>query len=189
MANKSSEYPEGRLDGFNLKSFYAITGDDGDFTYTPGHERIPENWYTRNVLDQYTLPYIAADSNLMTVQNLQFASFGGNTGKTNSFVGISPDNLTSSVYSFDNLLEGNNLFCYGMQFALQMTPDILAGLYTTIKPATDMINKAFGDATGILGCPQLTEVDMKQFEQFPGFTQQYTGYKPPSKGLLGGLLG
>lgn len=34
MANKSAEYPEGRLDGAVLKSFYSITGDDGNFQYT-----------------------------------------------------------------------------------------------------------------------------------------------------------
>lgn len=45
MANKSEEAPEGILDGNVLKSFFSITGDDGDFTYTHGYERIPDNWY------------------------------------------------------------------------------------------------------------------------------------------------
>jgi hypothetical protein len=44
MGNKSAEHPEGVLNKEVLKSFFAITGDEGDFTYTPGYERIPENW-------------------------------------------------------------------------------------------------------------------------------------------------
>lgn len=43
MGNKSTEYPEGYLDGDVLKSFFSITGEQGSFTYTPGHERIPDN--------------------------------------------------------------------------------------------------------------------------------------------------
>jgi hypothetical protein len=44
MANKSEEYPSGRLDGEVLKSFYGISGEDGKFVYNRGHERIPDNW-------------------------------------------------------------------------------------------------------------------------------------------------
>ena len=44
MANKSAQYPEGRLDRYSLMSFYAITGESGNFQYNPGNERIPENW-------------------------------------------------------------------------------------------------------------------------------------------------
>lgn len=62
MANKSAEYPEGRLDRYSLKSFYAISGESGNFTYTPGHERIPENWYKRNDADQYTIPFYSTDA-------------------------------------------------------------------------------------------------------------------------------
>lgn len=36
MANKSAEYPEGRLDGNVLKSFFSITGEPGNFKYTVG---------------------------------------------------------------------------------------------------------------------------------------------------------
>jgi hypothetical protein len=69
MANKSEEHPEGLLNGDILKTFYSITGDDDDFTYTPGHERIPDNWYTRNQLDAYTVPYLSLDSNVMLLSD------------------------------------------------------------------------------------------------------------------------
>jgi hypothetical protein len=45
MANKSAEYPQGKLNGDILKSFFSITGEDGNFKYTEGWERIPDNWY------------------------------------------------------------------------------------------------------------------------------------------------
>lgn len=184
MANKSEEYPEGRLDGEVLKSFYAITGDDGDFKYTPGHERIPDNWYTRNALDPYTVPFLAIDSNLMLLQHLDFGSIGGNTGSVNSFVGVDPANLTSNVYNLDTLTEGNNLLCYGMQLTLQETPDILSGLFSDINEARDKLGSALNDATGSLGCPSLNNIDKGQFGQFPGYTEDYGGYSPPDEGLL-----
>lgn len=111
MANKSEEYPEGRLNGEVLKSFYAITGDDGDFTYTPGNERIPDNWYTRNSLDAYTIPYLDMDTVTMLLQHLEFGSIGSNTGTTNSFVGVNIENLTSSVHSAGSLKQGKPTYC------------------------------------------------------------------------------
>lgn len=45
MSNKSEEYPEGYLDKETFKSFFAVSGESGNFTYNPGHERIPDNWY------------------------------------------------------------------------------------------------------------------------------------------------
>ena len=46
MSNHSAEYPNGLLDKETLKSFFAITeAADGTLSYTPGYERIPDNWY------------------------------------------------------------------------------------------------------------------------------------------------
>ncbi|KAK5118162.1 hypothetical protein LTR85_008142 [Meristemomyces frigidus] len=184
MANKSAEYPEGRLNGEVLKSFYAITGDDGDFTYTPGHERIPDNWYTRNALDQYTIPYLTMDNVEMILQHIEFASIGGNTGTTNSFVGLDIENLTSGVYSADTLTQGNNAICLGMELTIQATPDILSGLFLDTNAAADKIGSAFNKVTKSLGCPQLNAVGKGQFAQFPGYTKDYSGYTPPGSSLL-----
>jgi hypothetical protein len=30
-----------------LKSFFAVSGEEGSFVYNKGAERIPENWYRR----------------------------------------------------------------------------------------------------------------------------------------------
>lgn len=52
MGNKSAAYPEGYLNGNVLKSFFSVTGDSpSNFKYTPGYEKIPDNWYKRAIGD------------------------------------------------------------------------------------------------------------------------------------------
>lgn len=182
MSNKSAEYPEGRLNGEVLKSFYGVTGDDGNFVYTPGTERIPDNWYTRNALDQYTIPFLSLDSNTMLLQHLEFGSVGGNTGTPNSFVGIDPGDLTSGVFNADTLTQGNNLMCYGLELSIQETPDILAGIFTDDTNPLNKALSALGDAANSLGCPTLTQINKDQFSNYPGYTQDYSGYTPPTSG-------
>ncbi|CAJ2509352.1 Uu.00g143780.m01.CDS01 [Anthostomella pinea] len=174
MANKTAENPQGILNGEILKSFYAVTGEFPDFTITPGHEHFPDNWYKRNPLDYYTIPYFNLDALAMQLEHPQFLSVGGNTGKVNSFVGVDPAALTDGVFNAPNLLEGNNAFCFGVQGALQMAPDILKGLFGDITEALVLLSSAVGNATQGLSCPQLTNFDEGQFAQFPG----YTGLKP-----------
>lgn len=38
MANNSAKYPEGILNQDILKSFFSITGESGNFTWTEGYE-------------------------------------------------------------------------------------------------------------------------------------------------------
>ena len=56
MANHSAERPEGILTPSDLMDFFSYTrGADGALVYTPGHEKIPEDWYKRAVTDPWTL--------------------------------------------------------------------------------------------------------------------------------------
>ena len=171
MANKSAEHLSGRLDGEVLKSFFAITGEDGNFVYNRGHERIPDNWYTRNVLDDYNIPYLELDTIKMANQYPEFASIGGNTGTVNSFVGVDPANLTGRLFDAGTLLKGNNLFCYAMQLLIQGTPDILSGLFTDTNAAEDKLGSVINAETDSLGCPKLNNIDKDQFSKYPGYTQ------------------
>lgn len=171
MANKTAENPEGLLNGEVLKSFYAITGDDGNFTYTPGYERIPENWYTRNAADPYDVLFLNVDTDAALLQHLEFGSIGGNTGTVNSFAGVDPGNLTGGVYELSTLTQGNNLLCYGMEVTLQELPDLLSGLFTDIDSAMDAVGTAINNATNTLGCPKLNNVDKDQFSKYPGYTK------------------
>ena len=171
MANKSAEYPEGLLTGDVLKSFYSVTGDYPNFKYTPGYEAFPDNWYKRNPVDYYTIPYVAIDALSMAVEHPQFLSVGGNTGKVNTFTGVDPANLTGGVFTDSNLLQGNNLICFGLEASLQEAPDILSGLYSDVDSALDALGTAIDQATNGLGCPQLNEIDKSQFDQYPGYTK------------------
>lgn len=80
FTNKSAAYPEGFLDRNTLKSFYAMSGADSNLVYTPGNERIPENWYTRAVGDPYDVPLIDQDLTSIISKHPELQAFGGNTG-------------------------------------------------------------------------------------------------------------
>ncbi|KAI9727902.1 MAG: hypothetical protein M1828_005307 [Chrysothrix sp. TS-e1954] len=185
MANKSAEYPEGRLSRQNLKDFYSMTGTSGNFKYTPGHEKIPENWYKRNDVDQYSIPYFTCDNANQILAHPEFASVGGNLGKTNSFVGLDPGNLTGGVYELSTLGEGNNAACFGFELGTEASPDLLEGLFTNVTPAKNAITAAFSKVTSALGCKPIQNLQYSQFSQYAGYTKSYNGYK----GLGGGKKG
>ena len=71
-----------------------MTGPDNGLVYTPGNERIPENWYTRAVGDPYSVPFFNSDFANQVHQHPELSAFGGNTGTTNSFTGLDITNLT-----------------------------------------------------------------------------------------------
>ncbi|KAB8300543.1 hypothetical protein EYC80_000703 [Monilinia laxa] len=173
MANKSEEYPDGYLDGKVLKSFFSITGEPGNFVWTEGHEKIPDNFYKRALGDEYGLVPYVVDVIDAGLKNLQFVNIGGNTGKTNTFTGLELKNLTGGVYDSKTLLQGNNAICFAFQFAKQAAPDILKRLLTDTASALSQLNQGMNQAMGKLSCPELTSVDNSQFSKFPGSKGAY----------------
>jgi hypothetical protein len=167
MANKSAEHPDGYLDGAVLKSFFSISGEPGDFTYTEGGERIPDNWYKRAVGDEYTLAFLAADLAAAAAANPQFLSVGGNTGKVGTFTAVDPANLTGGVYSAASLAQGNQALCFAFQAAQQAAPDAAKGV---LGNAALALGGTLAKALGSLGCPQLASFDGGQLSTFPGWT-------------------
>lgn len=98
LANHTGPTPDGILSQSTLKSFYSVAGtSSSNFVYTPGHERIPENWYKRAPGSEYSVPGFVADVVMIDAQHPQGASFGGNTGTVNSFVGLNVTDLTVSL--------------------------------------------------------------------------------------------
>ncbi|KAF2091307.1 Cloroperoxidase [Saccharata proteae CBS 121410] len=170
MANKTAESPEGILTKNVLKSFFAYTGDDDNLTYTPGNERIPENWYKRPLNDPYDLQSLNQDTLAAALQYPQFLSIGGNTGKTNTFTGVDLANLTGGIYNIPTLLQGNNIVCFGFQAAIQFLPDLLQGIVKDITAPLQQLTSAVANGMSGLGCPKLTGVEGGMFQQFPGFT-------------------
>ncbi|PNS18813.1 hypothetical protein CAC42_5352 [Sphaceloma murrayae] len=171
MSNKSAEYPEGKLNGEVLKSFFAVTGDEANFKYNPGQERIPDNWYTRNRLDPYTIPFLSLETQVMGLQHPEFLVPGGNTGTTKSYIGLSPENLSGGLYNAGNLAQGNNAACLAYQATVQFLPDMLRGLFASITAPLSKLTGQFDSVRSSLSCPQLKAIDKAQFNQFPGFTK------------------
>ncbi|PBP27410.1 Cloroperoxidase [Diplocarpon rosae] len=173
MGNKSAQYPDGYLNSDVMKSFFSITGNPGNFKWTEGYEKIPDNWYKRAIGDEYTIPFFVADLAAAALQYPQFLSIGGNTGKVNTFTGVDVTNLTGGVYNAGSLAQGNNAACFAFQFAQQVAPDILKGLFSTITAPLAQLNTAFGKVFAELSCPQLKAVDTSQFKNYPGSKGAY----------------
>ncbi|KAL8707969.1 MAG: hypothetical protein Q9225_007677 [Loekoesia sp. 1 TL-2023] len=169
MSNKSAQYPEGYLDKETFKSFFAVSGEPGSFTYQQGHERIPDNWYKRAVGDEYSIPDFLLDVLQFARQDPRLLSVGGNTGTPNSFTGIDPAALTRGVYNGATLAEGNNLQCFTFQLIQAEAPGLLTGVYENVTEATrPLVENIEGNLRG-LGCPQLVGVDESLYEQYPGY--------------------
>ncbi|KAK7727153.1 hypothetical protein SLS57_003188 [Botryosphaeria dothidea] len=175
MSNHSAEEPSGYLDGNQLKQFFSVTGEPGSFVYTPGHERIPENWYRRPSSNQYSIATVVADLVIGFVKDPSTIKFGGNTGTVNSFTGVDVGDLTGGVFNGATLLEGNNLACFTLQAAQAGLPDVLNGILSDLAPALDLINNAVSPLMTSLACPQLEQFSQGLFNQFPG-----ASYRPTS---------
>ncbi|RAL67849.1 hypothetical protein DID88_008575 [Monilinia fructigena] len=176
MANKSAEFPEGSLTKRDLMSFFSITGESGNFQYTPGHERIPDNWYKRAIGDEYTIPAFLADVLDFAVQYPPLLDIGGNMGEPNTFSPVDLGNLTKGVFETGSLLEGNNnLECFVFQVAQLAIPDVAGGTITNIGNAIQPFSDTVAQRLLGLGCPQLEGIDETTLANFPGYTNCKNG--------------
>lgn len=156
FVNTSAEHPDGVLGKEVLKSFFAVTGEEGNFTYNEGCERIPDNWYRRQ--SDYTFVSYGLDLVTWVTKYPQLLSFGGNTNGVNTFTGIELANLTSGVLNAENLLEGNNLLCFGFQYIKEFAPNSLHSLFATLATPLSMLNDILGTTITSLACPAFKEL-------------------------------
>ncbi|EUC56928.1 peroxidase, putative [Rhizoctonia solani AG-3 Rhs1AP] len=156
LSNHSAEHPNGILGHNVLKSFYSVTGDSNSLTYQPGHERIPDNWYRR--ADDYDLALISLDFDKLALEHPEFFSFGGNTGKPNSFAGANVDDLTGGVFNAKNLLNGKTLMCFAFQ-AFQ------AGMSAA---ASKLFSETISPVISSLGCPVMKQYNTTALGMYPG---------------------
>ena len=144
MSNHSAEYPDGILDKETLKSFFAITeASDGTLTYTPGYERIPDNWYRRplGAVNEYSPANFAVDLLQFAAAAPQAVSVGGNTGTVSSFTGVDLGDITGGAYHTSDLLDPTKFVCFFYQFTLAVVPDFLR---------SEALGSALGAALGLL---------------------------------------
>lgn len=206
MANHSEEYPEGYLDRETFSSFFGVdtheSSNPQDFEVKQGWERIPDNWYKRPINDEFSIPDFLLDVVEHAEYDPRLLSFGGNTGRPNSFAGVDIGDLTGGVFNFANLLNPNNLFCFALQIAEAAAPDVLGSLYTDVRKAMTPLTDKVTQLLASKGCPQLQKINSELFEQYPGYTESYGSYAGLSKvgtdpvggvvegvtGVLGGLI-
>lgn len=182
MANHSEAMPEGQLTKSILKTWFSITGDYPNFTYTPGYERIPDNWYRRAFGDEYTIPFFLEDVVGMAVENPQFLDVGGNTGKNNSFAGLDIGDLTNGTYNSAALLDPDTLACFEYQLLMQQAPDLLEPFFYAGEAALGNALTTLDSGAKLLvvnmTCPTLNNIQQSQFQQafapYPGYTNLKT---------------
>ncbi|KAK7722702.1 hypothetical protein SLS57_004907 [Botryosphaeria dothidea] len=168
MSNHSAEFPEGYMTKDIFKQFFSLGGADDAITYEEGHERIPENWYKRAIGDEYTIAGFLADVLSYAIRDPRLLSVGGNTGEPNTFTPVDIGDLTGGVFNAATLLEGNNLQCFVFQSILAASPDVLGGGIVTSSPFKQLSNTLLSGIAGA-GCPQLTSINNKLYEQYPGY--------------------
>jgi len=97
-----------------------------------------------------------------------FCSIGGNTDGVNTFTGINIANLTGGVLSAADLLEGNNLLCFGFEFIKEFAPNSLHSLFATITTPLSMIVDILDTTLLSLDCPAFKELGLNgtDFESY-----------------------
>ena len=120
-----------------------MTGESGNFSYTVGHERIPDNFYKHAIGDEYSIPGFLADVVDYAEKYPSLLDIGGNTGTADSFTPIDIGSLTKGVFDAGTLLEGNSLECFVFQISLAALPDVASGASSNIgnliQPLSDTV--------------------------------------------------
>ncbi|KAF6803852.1 oxidase [Colletotrichum musicola] len=173
FANHSAENPTGVLNKATLKSFFAVSGEDGNLTYNKGWERIPENWYRTPV--EYGLVPLNQDLVALIAKYPELGSIGGNMGKVNSFAGVDLSDLTGGVLNLTKLLEGNNLLCFVFEILETATPNSLSTIFSIVDVPLRLVTDTVGAAILNLACPAFKDMTVggKRFDE--GIKAQYPG--------------
>ncbi|KAE8376828.1 Cloroperoxidase [Aspergillus bertholletiae] len=171
--NYSQVNPEGVLTKEIVRNFFAIYGEEGNFTYREGWERIPENWYKTPV--DYGLVQLNLDTLDWLLKYPELGSIGGNTGTVNSFMGIDLFDVTGGIINLTTLLKENNLLCFAFEVLKFLSPNALAGLYKTLAIPLEMIADVISTPLLNFSCPAFKDMQIggKPFweaiqDDFPG---------------------
>ncbi|KAL1849777.1 hypothetical protein Plec18167_008462 [Paecilomyces lecythidis] len=175
FANHTQEHPEGVLTKEIVRDFFAIYGEEGNFTYKEGWERIPENWYKSPV--DYGLVQLNVDLLAFIAQFPELASIGGNTGTVNSYAGIHMGDITGGVLNATTLLQGNNLLCLVMEVLKFASPNSLSTLYTTLAGPLKALENVIMTPLLDLNCPAFKDLTVGGHELVPALLGQFPGAK------------
>ncbi|KXS99931.1 hypothetical protein AC578_903 [Pseudocercospora eumusae] len=166
MSNKSAENPEGILNKNVLKSFMSVTGPENNLKHTPGHERIPNNWYKRNPSDEYSIPYFQTDILYLAAADPRILSIGCNKGQVNTYSPIDPATLTGGAYTAQQVAA--NPLCFASAFTKAEIP-LITGLQLT-NPLVAPLVTALDSATSGMQCADIGAVNQSALSACPGFS-------------------
>ena len=165
FANKSAEYPEGTLNKNVLRNFYSVwygTEEEPEFKF--GHERIPDNWYKRNAVDLYSVPYLEADILYYSQVTPEIPFPGCNDGEVNTYRSLDPATLTNGVFTKEKVAA--QPLCFSLQYTHAFLPALTGLASTLLSPLTNAISAL----TSQLGdCPAISSIDNSALEACPGF--------------------
>ncbi|EQL03987.1 oxidase [Ophiocordyceps sinensis CO18] len=150
--------PRGHLTKEVIKSFYGVYGDEPNFEYKEGWERIPNNWYRRPF--DYTLVQWLLDGQKVALMSPELFSLGGNTGKVNSFAGLDLSDIFGGAYHSLRLADGNTAICLGLEVLKTLTPTPLSSLYANFVIPIKMIKEAISPVFKGLDCPVVDDLAM-----------------------------
>ena len=150
-------------------------------TYTPGHERIPSNWYHTRI--PYGLVQLNLDTLSMIAQYPEVGSIGGNVGTVNSFTGIDLSDVTGGVLHAGNLLEGNNLLCFALEVVKMASPSYLNNLYTTLAAPLNLITQIVSVPLLNLSCPVWGDLNMGGKPLWTALEEEFPGAQKGSRAL------
>ncbi|OBT43962.1 hypothetical protein VE00_04628 [Pseudogymnoascus sp. WSF 3629] len=156
FANYSKENLSGSFTKDIVKSFFAVEGEPGNFTYNQGWERIPENWYRIPV--DYTLVQLNLDILYFVAKHPELGSIGGNTGTVDSFTGVDMGDLTGGLLNAQTLLEDNNLLCFVFEVLKTLSPNSLSTVFDIIEVPLQMLFDTLGAALLDLTCPAFKDL-------------------------------
>lgn len=162
MANHSAEYPEGVLNKDVLKSFMSISGSENNLVWTPGHERIPNNWYKRNDADQYTIAYFETDILYFSETLPQIDLVGCNQGKVDTYYTFDPSVLSNGAYTAAQAAA--NPLCFAAEFALAELPGLTGLASSVLSPLTTELKSV----TSALSCASIGSVNTSALAVCPG---------------------
>ena len=177
MSNHTAEEPSGYLNGDMFSQFFGITGEPGSFKWTPGTERIPDNWYRRPLAEGYSVASVFEDLGVEFLAYPNSFKLGGNTNGVNTYEGLSLSNLTGGKYTesdLKNYKDTTNAICFYSEFVSAIIPDALP--LTELTAITGLISKYITAVipSGIT-CPALNGIDKTPFDNYPGYKYDPTG--------------
>ncbi|RDA94024.1 hypothetical protein CP533_5048 [Ophiocordyceps camponoti-saundersi (nom. inval.)] len=171
MSNRSAEYPEGYLNGDVLKTFFSVKGEPGNFSYTPGHERIPDNWYRRAVGDEFGFRALSKDARYMAEKYPKFNLLGGNRGKVDTFTPIRIADFTRGAYRDETIGEGRNAACFAVAFQLLVAPNHFAKFFQDVSKPMAKLKEIHHVVSK--ECTRLDGVIRSMFDPYPGAMGQF----------------